>query len=366
VRKSGVLAGFLLVIIAALAPQARAQARIKLGVIAPLSGPISSWGSDVQNILLFANQHFGAGRIDIVWEDDQCLGRQAVTAAEKLVHVEHVNIAVIVCTESLLAAAPIFEQSKTLVISPAATAAAISNSGDYIFRTWPSDAKAAELLYNIITARHNVFGIITELRGYSEEFKQVFLSQPHPELSTVAVEEYRSEETDVRAQLLRLQRAGITGLFINSNSAAAFYNILRQVKELRLKVKIYGAYMPGTPAFLELAGQYADGIVYVDGPALDAVLTEQGRKLFSEYTSQNGPLQSADFVFPSTIEAFRRLIEQGGYPEDRHSLLYQQRFEGIFGSYSFDNNGDIQGVQHTLKEIVGGKPVVLAGGPKEN
>ena len=40
--------------------------------------------------------------------------------------------------------------------------------------------------------------------------------------------------------------------------------------------------------------------------------------------------------------------------------LFQTKFQGIFGDYSFDRNGDIRGLSFVVKTIVDGKVVPLA------
>ena len=330
--------------------------KLKIGVVVPLSGGVAAWGNDVRNVLLFANKQLTNNSISLIFEDDVCLGKNAVTAAQKLTSVDHVDAAMVACTESMLSSAPIFEKAKTLVITPVASAGAVASAGDYIFRTWPGDAAAAKLLFDHIAAKGQPLAMLTEERGYSEELAKSFLSAAAGSSLAVINESFSSDTTDFRSLLTKLRAAGSEALLINTNTDRAFVNILKQAKDLGWTPAVYGAYMPGNAAFIDLAGALAEGVIYVDAPSADSTLGVDGKTLYQEFVHEYGSPHSSSFIFGSTYEAFKRIIE---LPKDRsewRSFLYTGKFTGIFGEYSFDVNGDIEGVAHVLKVIRDGKP----------
>ncbi len=94
-----------------------AQTLRRIGVIAPLSGTAASWGNDVRKVLTYANTELFSKEVELIFEDDGCLGQRAVTALHKLIDIDHIDAAMVVCTESVLATAPIFEQKKIIVIA---------------------------------------------------------------------------------------------------------------------------------------------------------------------------------------------------------------------------------------------------------
>ncbi|MBL7661971.1 ABC transporter substrate-binding protein [bacterium] len=329
-------------------------------MIAPLSGDVSAWGLDVRNSLLFAVQKLAHEKIEFVFEDDKCLGKDAVTAAHKLVSVDKVDFAMVVCTESMLATAPIFEANKIIVITPVATGDKVSAAGDYIFRTWPSDALAAQLLVSTVAKKHQRFGTITESRGFPEEFSQALHQAAAPTNLKIFDQAFLSEATDYKVPLLKLKTQNVSGILINTNSVRIYINILKQISELNWKIQIYGVYMPGNPTFIKLTGQLAEGIIYVDAPALTINLSDHGRTIYQEFLHTYGPLQSSDFVFASTYEALKLIIENSLATNDIRNVLYAQNFSGIFGKYSFDRNGDIENIKHQLKIIRHSQPVLFS------
>lgn len=332
------------------------QPTVKIGVIGPLSGGVAAWGNDVQKSLLFSSKKIGFSNVEFFFEDDRCLGKEAVTAAQKLINVDRIDFGMVVCTESMLTTAPIFEKNKVLVISPITSGAAISEAGDYIFRTWPSDAQAGELLFRHIKSKHKRFGVLTESRGFPEELSKAFLAAAKNSSVDITELIFPSEEVDFLPLLLKLRSKKIEGLLLNINSERLLLNLVKQLRSIDWKVQIYGVYLPGNKSFLKIAGDLANGIVYVDAPSADSTLTSKGKKLFAEYVRLNGELESASFVFPATYEALR-LLSLANVTDDKfRQTLYSERFDGIFGSYHFDSNGDIQGVFHELKVIDKGTP----------
>lgn len=337
-----------------LSTRASGESPVKIGIIAPLSGEVATWGNDVRNVLLFAKRKMHLENIEFVFEDDQCLGKNAVSSAQKLISVDKVNFAFIVCTESTMSVAPIFERAKLLVISPAAGGADVSNAGDYIFRTWPSSATTGQLLFDYVKSRHRVFAVLSEERGYPQELAASFLLAARDGQLKVVSEAFRSEETDYRAIIKRLEARGVDGIFVNTNAERAFASILSQLRQLNWKAPIYGVYMPGYSSFLKLAGELANGIIYVAAPSAETSLTEEGKKLYSEFVSEYGELRSSSFVFASTFEALARIAGLKPGKEEPREQLYHGHFNGVFGEYTFDANGDIVGVQHKINIIRGG------------
>lgn len=325
---------------------------LRIGVVAPLTGEVAAWGEDIRNVLLFAQRELPGRRVEFIFEDDHCLGRDAVTAATKLVNVDHVDRAIVVCTESVLASAPIFEKSRTLVISPATSGAAVSRAGEYIFRTWPSDQLATDVLADhLLQHGLNRVAVLTEERGYSEELGRAFNVSAGGRKLTVIERSFPSDTPDHRSLLLNLRKQNPSALLLNANSERNLYELVRRVHDLRWDVPLFGVILPGNRSFLELAGPLAENIVFVNAPSIEGSATPESAKLYQRYVKDYGKLRSSDFVLFSTYETFRLLLDSAGQA-DPVAWLYRSSFDGLFGKYSFDRNGDVVGVRHELRKIV--------------
>jgi ABC-type branched-subunit amino acid transport system substrate-binding protein len=330
----------------------------KVGIIIPLTGDVSPFGEDIRNVSIFANEKLASNRLELLFEDDRCLGKNAVTAASKLLHSDHIDYGMIGCTEPMQSVAPLFESQKTLIITPLATGASVSSAGDYIFRTWPSDALAGKLLFDYVKSRHKKFALLSEERGYPQGLANSFIDAAKGSELILVKEDYLSGETAFKTILLKLKSAGLDGLMINPDGSGSLLTILKMLRETRMNIPLYGVYMPGNKDFLNSAGVQADGIIFVDGPS-EISFNSDGKNLLSEFERRFGPLHSTPFIFGSTFEAIRLMDAISKQKEDPRKFLYTGKFEGVFGPYSFDSNGDLVGPRHVLKIIRKGKAELL-------
>ena len=332
----------------------------RLGLSAPLSGGGSGWGNDVKNVLTFANEKLTGGRYSFVFEDDRCDPRTSLTAARKLSSVDHIKEVFIVCGQATLAAAPAYRDSGVTVMAPLATPSRISELG--VFRTALSDAAAAEKLARCIRARHSSVSVLTEDNDYSVSFLRDFVRSSGEIKLTVSNENYLPGQYDFRLPLLRLKTKGAAALFLNVQTEEALAALVRQLREIDYAPALYGAYLPGSAGFLQLAGAMAEGLVFVDFPGASELLTHEGKRLYEEYLARFGPLQGWSFAFPAAFEAFRAIhlaIESG---EPTGQYLHHASFDGVFGAYRFDGRGDIVGPKHVVRVIRRGRAEPLTGG----
>ena len=333
----------------------------RLGLSAPLSGPGAGWGNDVKNVLLFANEKLAGGRYSLVFEDDRCDPKTALSAARKFISIDHVREVFVVCGQSVLSSAKTYREAGTTVMASLATPSRISELG--VFRTSLSDAAAADMLARYIAARHGSVAAITEDNEYSVSFFGDFARSSKALGLEASNETYIPEQQDFRAQLLRLKRKNVDAVFLNTQTEQALLTLVKQLKELKYSPKLYGAYLPGSAEFLKIGGASAEGLVFVDFPGAAELLSAQGRELYTEYLARFGPLHGWTFAFPATFEAFRAVHMAITSGEPVADYLRHTRFEGIFGSYSFDKRGDIVGPQQVLRVIHDGKSELVNDAP---
>ncbi len=343
-----------------LSTKGNAEEKIKIGVSTALTGNAATYGTDIKNALLFASEKLAQGRYELLFEDDRCTGADAVSVAHKFVEVSKVRYVIgFACSGALLSAAPIYEKAKVVAISPGANAPAVSKAGDYIFRTTPSDAISAQVLLRYIHPRHKILGIISEETDYAQALAQEILKSNTSSELEIVTENFLTNASDVKPALLKLKSRNIDSLFINPQTEATFLLVLKQLKQLNFEVPVYGAYFPGSGAFLEQAGANAEGIVYADLPSLKEMVGAEGEKLYSEFEKKYGKPNAWDSLFVTSFEAFRALDLAIRSGHDVRTYLDEETFSGLVGKWSFDENGDINGIAHRLKVIRNGKATTL-------
>ena len=352
--------GALVLIFLSLASSISAQEKIKIGVSTALTGNAATYGVDLKNALLFANEKLAGNKYELVFEDDRCNGRDAVAVAHRFIDVLKLKyVAGFACSSTVLSSASLYEKAQVVVMVASASAAEISNSGDFIFRTWASDDGAARTLHRYIASNHKSVGIISEQTDYAQGFLKSFIESNNDKKLNIASESYLTDTVDFRSSLLKLRARNIDGLFINSQTEVTLLAVLKQVKEMNWNVQVYSAYWGGASSFLEKAKSLAEGIIYVDLPSVKEALTSDGALLFNEFQKKYGKINSVELMFATAFEAFRALhmaIESG---QEMRRYLYSTKFDGLFGEWWFDSHGEIQGLNFIMKVVKDGKGVLL-------
>ena len=75
--------------------------------------------------------------MELIFEDGRCTGKDAVTAVNKLINVDKVDVIVGgVCSSETIPAGEIAQQNGVPMISPTSSSPTISDIGEYIYRSW--------------------------------------------------------------------------------------------------------------------------------------------------------------------------------------------------------------------------------------
>ncbi len=215
---------------------------VRIGAMLALTGDAAVYGEPMQRIMQLAademNAHGGIGgrRLEIIFEDDKCSGKDGANAIQKLINVDKVQ-AVIggICSSATLAAAPIAEAAKVLLFSPGASSPDLTGKSPYFFRDYPSDATQGRVLGELAyqTKGWRKVAFIQEQLDYPLGIYKAFSATFQGLGGTVVKEEFAIGVTDFRTQLTKLKAAQPDALFIATQAPAASERILKQLAELK-------------------------------------------------------------------------------------------------------------------------------------
>ena len=139
--------GIVLFLVFPTSVSAQTPKEIEIGVSQALTGAGAPMSSDVKDGLLFANDHYLRGKYKLIFEDDRCDSSQALTVAQKLTNIDRVKYALgFLCNSALVATAPVYGRAGTLVITAGASSGDKKGIGDKIFRAYPADQLAINLI----------------------------------------------------------------------------------------------------------------------------------------------------------------------------------------------------------------------------
>ena len=337
----------------------------KIGVMLPLTGDLAHLGQPSSNAVKLAvddmNEKNGVKghQIELVIEDSKCNPKEASTVVNKLISVDKV-IAIIgeFCSSASLAAIPVAEQSKIPMISPASSNYKISDSGDYIFRTFPSDAlqgkEGARIAHNLHYDKVALFYINND---YGVGLKEVF-SNKIKELGSevVIVEQHNQGDTDFKTQLAKIKAAKPDGIYLITYPAEGAI-LLKQAKELAIKVPVLGTETLKDESFLKLASGSAEGIM-MTFPSLDKSSNEyvNFENRYKEIYG-NDPAAYSPEAYDAAVVLMKALeISDGSSTGIKNALYTIQGHKGASGEISFDEKGDVE-KPYSLYKVEKGKYV---------
>jgi branched-chain amino acid transport system substrate-binding protein len=347
----------------ALWPELLLGETIKVGVQVALTGDLAQSGQDQQNALVLANEKLGQGRYELIFEDDACSSREALSVARKFIDIHKVRYVIgFTCNQTLLSTVPVYEKAGVLTISSGGTSGDLPNIGQRSFRIFPSDMFGALRLFEYLKRRVKSLAIVTEQTEYAvmmeRSFRQASTQAGNP--INLMSDAFNHADGDFRSLLTRFKSAGVDALYLNADSDSSFITLLKQAAAVKLNKPIYAVYLGASSTVQAAVPNLVEGLVFSNLPKMESLLTPSGLDVLREFRKRFGEPKSGFPVVPSTLEMFRVLDLAIHSGQDPGAFLKGRTFSGGFmPSFSFDKDGNIQGLAFEIQQVKNGKVVVL-------
>ncbi len=341
---------------------------VKLGFIGPLTGDIAGLGADLLNGVRMAVEEANArggvsGRkVELVAEDGRCNGADSASAAQKLVNVDRVHAIVGgACSSETLAAAPITEAGKVVLISAVSSSPDVTQAGDYVFRNYPSDAFKGPALAKLFQrVGLTKLAIIGENTDFCQGVRRSVTDSLLPGTDLVFDEVVDPGTKDFRSLFTRLKEIDFDVLLANAQTDAGIAAMATQMRELGLHQQIVGSDVADSATLGQIAKGAVEGLKLISVPGLDESLPS-GQAFAEKVRATFGEPQYGMFFVALAYDATNILLSavakagtEGGALRD---AVAAADHDGIAASYSFDQNGDVRGVPFAMKEFIDGKLV---------
>ena len=249
--KSAIAAAMVLAATASLSAAPKKATTIKIGGVAPLSGGVAVYGVECKNGIDLAIAEINAAggingkQVEFICEDDEGDPAKSVSAYKKLITKDKTRLIIGSLTSGCtLAITSQAQANKVLQIAPAATAPAITDAGNFIFRTCFIDpfqgrvggkfsyenlgAKKAAILYDI----GNDYSV-----GLMENFESEFTKQGG---TIVAKESYGTGEKDFNAIITKVKAANPDVVYLPDYYATVAL-IAKQLRAQGVNTPLVGA-----------------------------------------------------------------------------------------------------------------------------
>lgn len=325
---------------------------IKIGVLLPTTGEAAPYGESMKKGIELAMDEVNKSdgirgkKVVLVYEDSQADPGTAVAGFQKLVTIDKVPAVIGGAASSVtLAIAPIAESNKVVFLSPASSAPAITDAGDFIFRNVTSDVFDGMVMarYAFEELKLRKFGILYINNDFGVGLRRSFRAEILRLGGELVVEEaFDQGGTDFRTQISKLVALRPEAVFFVAYKEAG--RILRQAKELGLKMTFLSVGIFEDVKVFELAGDAANGVYYTFR-SYDSQSQDVRTKTFmNSFKAKFGT--EPDLYAVYSYDAAKILIFSMGNsnltgPGIKEALYAVRNFPGVTGDITFDSNGDV-------------------------
>ena len=360
----------------AFAGTAGAQQVVKIGHVAPISGPSAHLGKDNENAARMAIDELNAKGVtlngqkvtlQLISEDDGADPKQGTAVAQKLVDAKVNGVIGHLNSGTTVPASKIYNDAGIVQISPATTAPVYTRQHfPGAFRVVASDAKLGSTLskYAIDSLHAKNIAVIDDRTTYGQGVADEFVKGlKKPGIKVVGREFTSATATDYTAILTSIKGKKPDLIFFGGMDSVAG-PMLKQMKALGINAVFMGGDGMCTDALGRLAGDgLGEGHVYcaeaggVKGP--QEKVMEDFRARYKKKFNMDVQLY-APYVYDSVMVMAKAMQDaRSADPAKYLPVLKNIKYEGVTGTIQFDANGDIKDGALTLFTYKGGKRTKL-------
>ncbi|MHB0923153.1 MAG: ABC transporter substrate-binding protein [Bellilinea sp.] len=333
------------------------QKELKVAILAPLSGPVPTFGVSTRDGALLAIEEWNAKggvlgyKIVPIVEDSQCTPEPAVNAMNKVVNQDGVKFVIgEVCSKATIPMTDIGTASKVIIVSGTSTAEAVTvdtngNTKPYTFRACFIDAfqglVGAKFATGTMGAK-TAFILLDQandyVKGLAEEFEKNFVAMGG---TVVGKESYTAKDSDFSTILSKITEAKPDVVYLPD-----YYNIVNLVTKQAKEKGITTPFMGGDgwdSADLDLAaaeGGYFTNHYSPDDPRPEVVnfLAAYGAKYKDDAGNPKVPDALATLAYDATNMLFQGITEAGSVDDvDKvKTALENIKFNAVSGKITLD------------------------------
>ena len=347
---------------------------VKVWVIAPLSWPGATYWEDAVNTYKFTLEKMKQqGKmkdydIQFIYEDWKCNGKDATSAAQKLISVDKVSMILWwTCSAETLAAAKVAQAYKIPMLSAASSAPSITKLWEWVWRFY-SDINQANLIANHINDKWSKnIAILYENTDYAVDFVKTL--KPLYKWNVLIDEKINSDERDVEIIAKRVAKEAWnldTIIFVGGWTDALIIWLINDFEKEWVYKNFKWEYIWTDTLFsssiLDVVWSKMEWFLWATlpddwstyWPKIDSIMKEFNQQywvkwvnfyiiLYQEAINLMTDMFDAGNRDPQSISAYLKIIDK------------ENPREWYFGKYYF-KWVDAQWLQFVFKKIINGKP----------
>jgi branched-chain amino acid transport system substrate-binding protein len=363
------------------APIVKPEVVVKLGHVAPMTGPQAHLGKDNESGAVLAIEELNAQGLEIggakvkfelMSEDDQADPKQGTIVAQKLVDAKVNGVIGHLNSGTTIPASKLYFDAGMPQVSPSATNPKYTQQGfNTAFRVMANDIQQGKVLGQFAAEQGvKTVAIIDDRTAYGQGLADEFRKSAEAAGLKVVANEYTNDKaTDFKAILTKIKSKKADLVFFGGMDAQGG-PLVKQMKDLGIKAKFLGGDGVCTPEFMKLGGPAADG-EYCSLPGMPLEQLAKGPEFKQKFTAKFG--YEIQLYAPNVYDAVMVVADSMKRADSVEPAKYlaeigKTNMEGVSGKIEFDEFGDLKGGAITVYQYNGGAlnyVKTLGGSPVE-
>ncbi len=345
---------------------------IRIGSVAPLTGPQTHIGKDNENGARLAVDEINAkglelgGKkvtLELLGEDDQAEPKTATIVAQKLVDAGVVAVIGHLNSGTTIPASKIYNDAGIPQISPSATAVAYTAQGyKTAYRVMANDAQQGKALGQFAVSKMGAkkIAIVDDRTAYGQGLADEFEKAAKAAGGEIVAREFTNDRATDFSAILTSIKGKTPDLIFFGGMDPQGGPMAKQMKSLGLTAKLLGGDGLQNVNFVKLAGADAEGVV-ASSPGLPIDSMPGGPEFRKKFEAKYGVIQVYAPYAYDAVYALVEAMKRAGSAEPAKVLaeLPKTDLQGVSGPVKFDAKGDTTGGAVTLYEVKSGAWQVL-------
>ncbi len=356
----------LIVVIVASTKKSTESGPIKIGWIGPLTADGATIGQSAKDAVDLAMSEINTagginGRsVQMIYEDGKCNGKDAVSAATKLINIDKVDVILGgLCSGETLAIADQAKKAEVVLFSGCSSNPTITGTG--VIRDVPSDSYqgmyAADYIFKVLGKKK--VSVIYQQNDQATGLRNAFKTEFEKQGGVIVSDEgFVGSTRDFKTQLTKIKAANPDLIYFLSYAEATI-PALNQAKDMGIKIPFFGGDTWSDPSIIQKAGKNTEGIMYT---GLTSKLNENFVSKMKIKTGGNevGECSAPSYDAAKILAQAIAKVGTGDYQTLRKAIIDTVYKDGAYLSeIKFDANGDLVGAAAVVKKVQDGKVIEI-------
>jgi branched-chain amino acid transport system substrate-binding protein len=324
-----------------------AQAEVRIGLAAPLTGPMAWAGGISEQAAEFAVADLNASggvldeQIELITADDYCDGDQAVAAANKLIADRVVAVFGHECSAAAIPASKIYADAGILLFATFASSPRLTEQGlTNVFRMVGRGDVQGRTAGDLLAERwgNKPIAILHDGQVYGKSLAEETRKRLHERgVAEAMFEAIEPGKADYWNIVQKMQAMSVEVLYFGGFTHEAGL-IMRQAQDHGYKLQLVGGDGIGNEDFALIAGPAAEGTLITLYPSPSG---PEAAAFATKFAATHQP----PFAAYAAFEAWAQAVEKAGTFETKAvaEVLRTQEFDTMLGRIGFDEKGDVTG-----------------------